>query len=254
MKLVLIPPLGHDQKFYDALVSLLPGKEILRLDYPYFDQSFPWESEDLINELAHYFSRMIDQHPEVNILGVSLGATLSLRIKEILGTKVRHLFMVSSGGHKVASFRKEMILSHMKTQGQETFLLNALEVGSTKEFSESEFRLHFHHDLTFPKAYWKHFTEVLWSKDHRRIGSPHLMNLVKASVEVNFEELLSHFQKDITIIWGEQDKVFSMRFYEKFKKLCKESQFYLYENVGHFSPLETPEKIKDILLGYEKTL
>lgn len=251
MRLVLLPPLGHDHKFYDPLREVLSSVETHALDYPYFDESFPWESEDLIEELAQYFASQIKAYGKVSLLGVSLGATLSLRVKEILGEKVDHLFLVSSGGHKVASFRKEMILTHLKEQGPETFLLHALEVGSSKAFEESDFREHFHVSETAAKNYWAHYRENLWNTDHRKIGQRALVNLVKASVEVNYEHLLSRFQKEISIIWGEKDKVFSMRFYEKFKKLCPQSQFYLYK-VGHFSPLETPEVFKDILLRHEK--
>ena len=68
-------------------------------------------------------------------------------------------------------------------------------------------------------------------------------DVVSGSVEVNFEHLLSKFQDQISIIWADLDKVFSMRFYEKFKKLCPRSQFYLLQGVGHFSLLETPERI-----------
>lgn len=255
MTLVLIPPLGHDQKFYDPLVSLLSGVDIIRLDYPYFDSHFPWESEELINKLAHYFSEKITSFTEVKILGVSLGATISLKMKEILGDKISHLYLVSSGGHKVTNFRKEMILSHIKTLGDEKFLLNALEVGSDKAYGASEFQYHFHgEDHTHPKTYWKHFTQVLWKEENRQLARQPLIQLVKASVEVSYEDFLERFQQEITIIWGEQDKVFSMRFYEKFKKVCPQARFYLFAGAGHFSPLETPVKIKDILLAHEKAL
>lgn len=252
VRLVLIPPLGHDQKFYDPLKAELSGRDVLSLDYPYFDKNFPWESHDLIEALAQYFAQKISGYEKVSILGVSLGATLSLRIKEILREKVGHLFLVSSGGHKVASFRKEMILTHLKEQGAETFLLHALEVGSQKNFEESDFQEHFHQSDREARVYWEHYRKTLWSRDHQKVAQIPLVNLVKASVEVNFESLLTQFQDEITIIWGAKDKVFSMRFYEKFKKLCPRSEFHLNE-VGHFSPLETPRAIKDILLAHEKT-
>src|SRR5690606_14212505 len=121
-----------------------------------------------------------------------------------------------------------MILTHLKEQGAETFLLHALEVGSSKEYEESDFREHFHQSETHAREYWNYYKENLWSIEHRKLGERALVNLVKASVEVNYEHLLTRFQKDISIVWGEKDKVFSMRFFEKFKKLCPQSQFFLY--------------------------
>ena len=253
VRLVFIPPLGHDHKFYEPLVQMM-GREVTLLDYPYLEQSFDWNSKELIEELAQFFADKINQYDKVKIVGVSLGATISLRIKEILGDKVEHLYLISSGGHKVASFRKEMILTHLRDLGAEEFLLKSLEVGSKSEYQNSDFKSHFHQAHKYAQVYWDYYTQELWKSEHAINAQIALTNLVAASVEVNFEHLLSKFQDQISIIWADLDKVFSMRFYEKFKKLCPRSQFYLLQGVGHFSPLETPKRILHILKGYEKPL
>lgn len=252
MNLVLIPPLGHDQYFYEPLAAELSEINLIRLEYPYFEEDFPWESRDLIEELAQYFAGKLTHLSDFTILGVSLGATLSLRIKEILGPTSIHLFMVSSGGQKVQNFRKEMILTHLRQMGPVEFLLNALEVGSHKSFEESDFKNHFHHDLAHPAAYWQHYSEVLWQPEARALAGARLVALIKASVEVNFEQLLTRYQQEITMVWGGKDKVFSLRFFSKFQKLCPKAQFHLYPDLGHFSPLETPALFKDMLLSHEK--
>ena len=226
--------------------------EVLCLDYPYWDQNFPWSEGDLIEKLAQYFATLIGPLQSVEIIGVSLGATISLRIKEILGEQVAHLHLISSGGHKVASFRKEMILTHLRDMGPHEFLLKSLEVGSQESFLNSDFKTHFHQGQIWAQDYWDYYTKKLWSQQHVQQAAHALSELVRASVEVNFEHLLERFQERISIIWADQDKVFSMRFYEKFKKLCPRARFYLLSGVGHFSPLETPERILHILEGYEK--
>lgn len=252
VKWVLIPPLGHDQEFYAPLISLLGREHCLCLDYPYFASDFNWESDDLLEELAQYFAQKIEIPQEVSVVGVSLGATLGLRITEILATKISQLFLISSGGHQVASFRKKMILHHLETLGSDKFLQAALEVGSSADFEVSEFRRHFQQGLGEARAYWFHFTHHLWTPAKTQQGQRALLALVRASVEVNYEQLMQRLQKQLIIIWGSEDRVFSLRFYQKFRNTCPQSPCYLLA-VGHFSPLETPEQIKDILLKHEKT-
>lgn len=249
---VLIPPLGHDSQFYAPLKKLMSAHEVVCLDYPYLDASFGWQEGELIEKLAQYFASKMATYQKIEIIGVSLGATISLRIKEILGEKIDHLHLISSGGHKVASFRKEMILSHLRDLGAEDFLIKSLEVSSTEEFDKSDFKSHFHQTQIWAREYWDYYTKKLWSKDNAHKARTALCELVRASVEVNFEHLLERFQDHLSIIWADQDKVFSMRFYEKFKSRAPRARFYLLANVGHFSPLETPERILHILEGYEK--
>lgn len=249
---VLIPPLGHDSQFYTPLKKLLSSYEVVCLDYPYLDAGFAWTEGDLIEKLAQYFASKLEGHQRVEIMGVSLGATISMRIKEILGEKINHLHLISSGGHKVASFRKEMILAHLRDLGPREFLLKSLEVGSSEEFTNSDFKSHFHQTQIYAQDYWDYYTKKLWSPENIQQASLGLCELVRASVEVNFEHLIERFQDHLSIIWADQDKVFSMRFYEKFKSRAPRARFYLLQNVGHFSPLETPERILHILEGYEK--
>lgn len=230
----------------------MEAHEVVCLDYPYLDAGFAWSEGNLIENLAQYFASKIETYLKVEIIGVSLGATISLRIKEILGEKIHHLHLISSGGHKVASFRKEMILTHLRDLGQEEFLLKSLEVGSSEDFDKSDFKSHFHQTQNLAQDYWDYYTKKLWSKKNAQQAQMALCELVRASVEVNFEHLLERFQDHLSIIWADQDKVFSMRFYEKFKNRCPRARFYLLANVGHFSPLETPERILHILEGYEK--
>lgn len=226
--------------------------EVVCLDYPYLDARFAWSEGNLIEKLAQYFASKIETYQQVEIIGVSLGATISLRIKEILGEKIYHLHLISSGGHKVASFRKEMILTHLRDLGPVEFLLKSLEVGSSADFDNSDFKSHFHQTQIWAQDYWDYYTKKLWSKKNAQQAQMALCELVRASVDVNFEHLLERFQDHLSIIWADQDKVFSMRFYEKFKSRAPRARFYLLANVGHFSPLETPERILHILEGYEK--
>lgn len=253
--LILIPPLGHDQKFYDPLAKLLETKfNLIRLDYPYVlkHSDFNWDAPDLLTELAIYFIREIKKHTQDvhYILGVSLGATISYKINDLLQGKVEKLFLISSGGFIVAPFRKEIILQSLKEQGRDNFLKLALSM-DRGDFHSTSFIKNFTHPSKDVETYWKYYTEVLWNDEHFNRMADHLLKLMNASLNVNFESLIEKFQKQEVIIWGEIDKVFSMRFYRKFQEKAPAATFHLMNGIGHFSPLETPETIFDIMKGYE---
>ena len=63
---------------------------------------------------------------------------------------------------------------------------------------------------------------------------------------------MEKFQKEIVFIWGESDKIFSLRHYKKFNKLMPDAKFHLMSELGHYLPLESPAQTAKIILNYEK--
>lgn len=225
---------------------------MLVLDYPYVDveSSFDWQSPKLLDRLAqHLVDGLLSQTSSVDYLvGVSLGATLALKMNELLGDAVQKIVLISSGGFPVPSFRKEMILQSIREQDGEDFLKLALSV-DRGSFTESNFVKNFITPGPTVERYWHHYTQELWTDQKLKSQGPALISLMKASVEVDYGELIQKYQKKEVIIWGEQDKVFSMRFYNKFLAQAPGAGFHLLNKIGHFSPLETPETVAAIIEG-----
>jgi len=102
--LYLIPPLGHDSKFYDLVSSSLTEQyDVVLADYPYRAgvNEINWESNNLLVALAAYFVKEIELYLEetnrtlYGIGGVSLGGTLSILMYDLLQVKPLKMFLIS---------------------------------------------------------------------------------------------------------------------------------------------------------------
>ena len=82
--LVLIPPMGHSPTFYQEIIPQLKSKfNVIALDYP----RKKIDKDDPLEYLVQFFALKIKQNVEgpFYLMGLSLGATLCYRLKEILG-------------------------------------------------------------------------------------------------------------------------------------------------------------------------
>jgi pimeloyl-ACP methyl ester carboxylesterase len=248
--LFLIPPMGHNHSFFNELVAQLNDKfEIVFLNYPRLAADFD-SSGDILEDFARYFAKKILEKEvlSASILGLSLGATLSLRIKELLPDKIDTLFMMASGGLKVARARKSMINYALEKIPPHDFIKKALGLSNIDEFI-----IHFSRNHDIASEYYLDMLDEQWKDENLEKYSGYFIDQIKAALEVNYEAQMQSFQEDIVFIWGESDKIFSLRHYKKFIKLMPKACFHLLGDLGHYLPLESPKQTAKIILNYEKS-
>jgi pimeloyl-ACP methyl ester carboxylesterase len=241
--------MGHNKDFYSEIVKELNSTfKIVFLNYPRLASEFD-STGDILEDFARYFATKIDSYSQSggSILGLSLGATLSVRIKEILPNKVDTLFMMASGGLKVARARKSMINHALDNIAPHDFIKKAL--GLT-EFDD--FKIHFSSNHELALGYFNTMNQEFWSNEALKKYTGYFIDQIKAALEVNYEAQLEAFQDDIVFIWGEADKIFSLRHYKKFQRIMPRANFSLLPDLGHYLPLESPKQTAKIILNYEK--
>lgn len=229
--------MGHDHYFYHQLVPLLEHKyKIILLDYP----SLEVDRDDALEYLVRFFASEIHQKTEGQIIlgGLSLGATLSFRLKDILGEKIKFIFAMATGGMQVARARKEMILYAIDNLEPEDLI--------QKSLSFNNFTDHFSQNQETARDYLKHLKEHMNKREQSNF-----ITLIKAALEVNYEDQMKRYQGQTAIIWAEKDKVFSMRHLKKLKKIMPQASTYLLADLGHYLPLESPEQVAKIVLEHE---
>lgn len=231
-KLVLIPPMGHKSDFFALLIKELKDFEVITLEYP--------EIASNLNELADYFADLIRPLGTCSIVGLSLGATISYPIKEILGDQIKHIFAMATGGQKVARARKEMLLFAIENLSSEEMLNKILSL------KEESFLEHFSNNQEKAKSYLETLGEHWFSKPPKN-----LIHQLTQALNVNYEEIMNTFQKNITVIWAENDRIFSQRHLKKLKKIMPEAQFVLLQNAGHYFPLEYPKQTAKVITCHE---
>jgi pimeloyl-ACP methyl ester carboxylesterase len=245
-QIVLLPPMGHCEKFFTLLRDHLEDDFIVHtLNYPVIETKL---KSSILEEYITYFCNELNKIEGEFILGgLSLGATLSLRIKDKLGDKVSCVVLMASGGLKVARARKEMVQHHINNiTSREFFIGKALSLDSL-----GNFLLHFNNDLSelIAREYFDNVLSQRWEKKYDGELGRNFVQAAAEAIEVNYEGLLEKHQSSIHMLWGMKDRVFSQRYLRRFQKLMPNAKFHHLNNCGHYLPLESSEECAKILLN-----
>jgi pimeloyl-ACP methyl ester carboxylesterase len=267
---VLLPPLGHTREFYAELSILLSEQyEVLCPDYPYTREVAGLPREAVLDHLARHFIDVISAarstRPESRwfLGGVSLGATLSIRmlsmLKEAGGAATagdrdtfglpETLFLMAPGGLRVSRARKEAIATAMDGRPPVDFLRQSLAIdGACME--ESSFPRQFCHVGPQVERYWTHYAFDFWQGGNRPEGAEAFFNMIAAALEVDYEAAMDEDAARYVIVWSEKDKVFSPRMYRKFQAVAPAARFLLLDDTGHYAPLESPQRMAELMSDF----
>ncbi len=252
--LVLIPPLGHTSEFYAPLKATLGNVvDWLLPDYPYTQLPIRTDN-DLLEGLAQHFLDLIEvelaSRPHITrfmIGGVSLGATLSIRINHLLTRKPHKVLLMAPGGLRVSRARKEVIQTAIAQQSTLSFVRQSLAIeGDT--FLDSSFPRQFCQLSPTVEAYWWHYAREFWQFGGNEAAAEGFLAMIQAALNVNFESHLANDSANCLILWSANDKVFSMRMYRKFVDLATQADIRLLDNIGHYAPLEDPQRIATVIM------
>lgn len=237
MVIFLIPALGHDKNLFNDFKSD-EKLELVYLEYPLNELD---NQKDYLEYCANYFAQLIKvlNPNDFMLAGVSLGASLCLRINQILSNKAHSLILMAPGGTKVARIRKEMIEDAANKLNDEDFLNKILNLDS-----EEEFLSHFSKNTEEAKNYYKHLTNS-WNQVSASQYAQ-FKKLSLAATNIDYEDQLKRFQFKTIILWGEKDKVFSKKNLEKLKEVAPNATYILYPEFGHYLPIEAPEEFLQV--------
>lgn len=237
MVIFLIPALGHDKNMFKEFSSD-EKCEFVCLEYPYTELG---NQKDYLEYCANYFASLIKVlNPNDFILaGVSLGASLCLRINQILANKATSLILMAPGGTKVARIRKEMIEDAASKLSDEEFVNKILSLESREDFLA-----HFSQNITQAQEYYKIITDTWLNADGHTYEE--FKKLSVAATTIDYEELYKRFQFKTIILWGEKDRVFSKKNLEKLKEVAPSATYMIYPEFGHYIPIEAPMEFLNI--------
>ncbi len=246
VKIFFIPPMGHSKSFYKYIKKT---ECMVFLDYPYNQETV--DQENSLDYLAQYFAKTVTKHmaesqkySDIVLVGVSLGATLSLKINQLLENRVKKLVLIAPSGLKVARARKEMIKHAINNLAQEEFIKKALGLEQQANFLD-----HFSDKKENAKEYYP-IISSFWSDKYEKTQGTSFKKMAIDALEVNYEELLVEYQDKIHLLWGKKDKIFSMRHFNKFNKLLNHAELDLHDQVGHYLPIEAPQHLDKLMDNY----
>ncbi len=210
------------------LPHLKESHRIVALDLPGFGFSTanPVRGFCTLSEHVEALSELIAAVTEtpVILVGQSFGGWLCCRYAARSPERVQHLVLIDTTGVYYPGVENLRDLFTLTSVSDTQRLLNSLW---------------FH----YPR-YFKPFAGSIY----RELGARRMNELV-ASIAANdfLEEEISHLTMPLSIIWGKQDGVISLKSVDVLKKFIPHSTVHFIDQCGHVPQLECPENLAGIL-------
>jgi abhydrolase domain-containing protein 6 len=227
--LVLLHGLGTSSSTWTRVLPGLAGVcNILALDLPGFGLSRVNNGPGfaVFEELSEAVAAFIRQRTTrpIFLLGHSLGGWLAAKFAADHPESVKHLLLVNNAG----------ILCE-DTVGQRT----AFQVESVGDMRRLLDLIWFRYPW-----YFKPFYRAVFS-DLRRRSVAEFVGSIRSEDFLNDD--LRKLTMDVSIIWGEQDKLISMKSVDIMKRSIPRACVYLLNQCGHVPQLERPDKFVDVI-------
>jgi pimeloyl-ACP methyl ester carboxylesterase len=203
---------------------------VLALDLPGFGLSRVNTGSEfaVFEELSAAVAAFIRQRTTqpILLLGHSLGGWLAAKFAADYPESVRHLLLVNNAG----------ILCEDTVEQRKAF-----QVESVEDLRRLLDLIWFRYPWYFKPFY----RAVLSDLRKRRVAE-----FVRSIGSEDFlNDDLRKLTMDVSIIWGEQDKLISMKSVDIMKQLIPGARVYLLDQCGHVPQLERPDEFIDIVRG-----
>jgi pimeloyl-ACP methyl ester carboxylesterase len=249
---VLLPALGLDGAMYAPLACALDGSaDVSVIDLPGFDEAKRVEDVDDERVLTWALERIaarvrcLGRRPAI-MGGLSLGATLTIMLAADL--RPSSMLLVAPGGLRASRARREALAFAMQADDPETFARRSLGIDTTT-FEASGFRGHFPTTTGHAGAYYPHLVGHVWAAADAAARARLYGALLRAAVHVDLEAQLAKNVVPTDLVWGSDDRVFSTRTQRRYAQILQNRTVHLLAGIGHFPPLEAPERVAEIMMA-----
>jgi abhydrolase domain-containing protein 6 len=227
--IVLVHGLGTSSSTWVRMLPhLKASRRIIAVDLPGFGFSTANSASGFctINEQVEAITELIaaESQTPVLLVGQSLGGWLCCRYAARYPDRVKNLVLIDTAGVNYPGVEKLRDLFTLTSVSDARRLLN---------------ELWYHYPW-----YFKPFAGSIY----RELASRKMNELVSSIEAKDFlGDELSGLMMPVTIIWGKQDGVISLKSLDVLQKFIPHSKVFLIDQCGHVPQLERPEELAALL-------
>lgn len=218
---------------------------VIRMDLPGFgltgpDVSHSYEIEDDITFIGEFLQKL--GVSSAHFVGSSLGGRIAWAYGLEHPNQVKSLTLINALGYKQESWPPAIQLAMLP--GMETLMS---KLSSRFVYSQSLKDIYFDHALIDDDTINRYYELSLYSGNAEAFPKR-----VKAKLD-DQEQKISQIAVPTLILWGVEDRYFSVKNAHRFHEDIKQSQLKIYENVSHLPMEEVPEQSSNDIIQFIKS-
>lgn len=242
---------GSWPNWLEQLPVFADSHRVIAVDLPGFGHSPMPHERITISGYARLLDGLLDELGigAATVVGNSMGGFISAELAIAFPERVERLVLVSPAG----------ISSYRNTRG--TRALPALHRGERIVAAYTAWMAS-KSDLVTKRAFLRNATlglvtrhpgrlpAALAAEQLRGAGKPGFVQALEANLDYDFRHRLPEIACPTLIVWGDQDKVLTVRDAAVYAELIPGSRKVIYEDTGHMAQIERPEAFNSLLRDF----
>jgi pimeloyl-ACP methyl ester carboxylesterase len=239
---------GSWPNWLEQLPVLARHHRVLALDLPGFGHS-PMPTETItISGYARLLDGLLSKLgvDAAALVGNSMGGFVSAELSIAYPQRVERLVLVSAAGISSYQDRRGMRAASTLTRVERIVAACTAWVASKSDavarrpgLRNATLGLVVRHPSRLPAA--------LAAEQIRGSGKPGFLQGLRANIEYPLRERLPEIACPTLIVWGDEDRVISVRDADVFEQLIPDSRKVVFRKTGHMAMLERPTAFNDLL-------
>jgi pimeloyl-ACP methyl ester carboxylesterase len=242
---------GSWPNWLEQLPVFADSHRVIAMDLPGFGHSPMPHERITISGYARLLDGLFDELDigAATLVGNSMGGFISAELAIAFPERVERLVLVSPAG--ISSYRNTRGMRALPAlhRGERIVAAYTAWMASKSETTTRRPLLR-NATLGFVTRHPARLPAALAAEQLRGAGKPGFIQALEANLDYDFRHRLPEITCPTLIVWGDQDKVLTVRDAAVYAELIPGSRKVVYEDTGHMSQLERPDAFNALLRDF----
>jgi pimeloyl-ACP methyl ester carboxylesterase len=239
---------GSWPNWLEQLPVFADSHRVIAIDLPGFGHSPMPHERITISGYARLLDGLFDELGigAATLVGNSMGGFVSAELAIAFPERVERLVLVSPAG--ISSYRNTRGMRALPALHRAERIVAAYTAWmASKSDAVTRYPLLRNATLGFVTRHPGRIPAALAAEQLRGAGKPGFIQALEANLDYDFRDRLPEIVCPTLIVWGDEDKVLTVRDAAVYAELIPGSRKVVYADTGHMSQIERPEAFNSLL-------
>jgi pimeloyl-ACP methyl ester carboxylesterase len=242
---------GSWQNWLEQLPVFAAEHRVITLDLPGFGHS-PMPSEQIsISGYARLLDHLLDTLgvDAAAVVGNSMGGFVAAELAITVPQRVERLVLISAAGLSTYGHPGAVRSVPVFRRLERTVTAYTAWLASKSDTVARRPRLR-NATLGYVAAHPSRLPAALAAEQLRGAGKPGFVDALEANLNYDFRERLPEIACPTLIVWGDRDRVITVRDADLYEQLIADSRKVIFKDTGHVTMLERPAAFNALLSDF----